>query len=267
MIKGKYKRIVAYGCSFTAGDELGDAEGLGLPEETVDSLKRSGVPRRELYGNGTIESNCGKIGRKLSWVRWLSEKYGVDYSNRGHPGGSLPQMVYRIERDYRTGMIQDDDLVLVGLTSMYRWFQFDGSGKELSWVFGHPIKDVSEYNKVLIQKYVNPYNIYWNYHLYLNYLNMLCERKKNLKLFHGMTAFSKERHFFDIENNTKLEESFSKTIESFKFDGLLNAKYGMADIYSHLPLEEATHGWNHPKVKYHKEFANLLYAWIEEKVT
>lgn len=264
MIKGKYKRIVAYGCSFTAGDELGDATGLGMPEDEVDALKRSGLSRGQLYGSGTVEHRCAEIGRKLSWPRWLSEKYSVPYSNRAMAGGSVQQMVFRIERDYRTGLINDDDLVLVGITSMFRWFQFNHSGKELTWVFGHPISNINNYNNVLIQNYVNDYNILWTYYLHLNYLEMLSKEKPNIKLFHALTPFSRERSFLIEDEN--LESSFRETIDSFKFTCFLNFDHGLAEVYSHLPPEQVTHGYGHPKVKIQQEFANLLYAWIEEKV-
>lgn len=264
MIKGKYKRILAYGCSFTAGDELGDGLALGMSDEEVDSLKRSGITRRELYGNDKIEAKAAKIGKDLSWVRWLSEKYSVPYSNRAVAGGSIQQMVFRIERDFRTGLIDDDDLVLVGITSMYRWFQFHEIGKEMTWVFGHPIKTTSKFNSILIENYVNDYNILWFYHMHLNYLEMLSKEKTNIKLFHALAPFSTEKHFnMEVE---KLESSFRKTIDSFKFTCFLNFDKGLAELYSHIPPEEATHGWGHPKLKYQKEFANLLHAWIEEKV-
>lgn len=264
MIKGKYKRIVAYGCSFTAGDELGDHHALGMTEEEVDSLKRSGMRRRELYGSAQIEKRAADIGKDLSWVRWLSEKYSVPYSNRAKAGGSIQQMVYRIERDYRTGLIHEDDLVLVGTTSMYRWFQFHHSGKEMTWVFHHPIHETTAFNDVLVQNYVNDYNILWNYYLHLNYLEMLSKEKSNIKLFHALSPFSQERDF-NIEAE-KLQPNFRTTIDSFEFTCFLNYDRGLAQVYSHIPPEEATHGWGHPKLKYQKEFANLLYSWIEEKV-
>lgn len=264
MIKGKYKKIVAYGCSFTAGDELGDAEGLGMTEDEVDTLKRSGITRRQLYGSSSIELRCGELGRHQSWVRWLSEKYSVPYSNRAVAGGSLQQMVFRIERDYRTGLIKDDDLVLVGVTSMFRWFQFNHSGKELTWVFGYPIGNIDQYNNVLIENYVNDYNILWTYYMHLNYLEMLSKQRNNIKLFHALAPFSRERSFTIKDEN--LEPSFRETIDSFKFTSFLNFDHGLAEVYSHLPPEEVTHGYGHPKVDIHKEFANLLYAWIEEKL-
>lgn len=264
MIKGKYKRIVAYGCSFTAGDELGDSQGLGIPEEKLDALKRSGTPRSQLHGNFAIRETCIKLGKELTWVRWLSDKYSIPYSNRAHAGGSLPQMVFRIERDYRTGLIKDDDLVLVGVTSMYRWFQFSEDGKEMTWVLGNAYKQIEEFNNSLIKHYINDYNILWNYHLNLNYLEFLAKEKQNIKLFHALAPFSQEKTF-NIKEET-LRTDFRNMINSFKFTSFLDPEKGLAQLYSHIPEEEATHGYGHPKVKYQKEFANLLYAWIEEKV-
>ena len=38
MIKLPYNRIISYGCSFTAGSELGTAEFLGITEEELHKL-------------------------------------------------------------------------------------------------------------------------------------------------------------------------------------------------------------------------------------
>ena len=110
MINGKYKRLVVYGCSFTAGDELADALVLGMTEDEVDLLKRSGMSRQELYGK--LHNECIRAGKTLTWARWLADHYNVPYSNRARGGGSLQQMVYRIERDYHNGITHEDDLVI-----------------------------------------------------------------------------------------------------------------------------------------------------------
>lgn len=259
MIKGKYKRIVAYGCSFTAGDELPDAQILGISEDEIDTLKRSGISRRDLYGK--YDPEIIKLGKTLSWVRWLSDRYGVDYSNRAQGGGSLPQMVFRIERDLRIGNIREDDLVLVGLTSMYRWFQFDNKGNEHSWVLSYSLDKTAKFNDALVNYYVNDYNIVWLYYYNLNYLQMLSERHPNIKMIHAISPFSSEKEF--LIDNTQLKDDFKRTIDSFEIKNIINKKSGMADLYSHLSKEEATHGWGHPKIIYQKEFANLLYNLIE----
>lgn len=261
MIKGKYNRIVAYGCSFTAGDELADAQVLGIPENEIDELKRSGLTRKELYGRQRTDIN--DVSKTLSWVRWLADRYNVAYSNRAVGGGSIQQMVFRLERDLRLGHINDDDLVLVGLTSMYRWFQFDREGHELSWVFAYT-KDAHDLNDKLVEYYVNEYNIIWQYYMHMNYLEMLAEKYDNIKILHAISPFSEEKEF-NIRNK-KMKHDFKTFIDSFKFKSLLNEKYGMGQLYTHLPKKEATHGWGHPKVKYQKEFANLLYSWIEAKL-
>ena len=270
MINGKYKRIVAYGCSFTAGDELADSLVLGLPEEEIDLLKRSGISRNDLYGN--LYSECIRIGKNLSWVRWLADRYNVPYSNRAHPGGSIQQMVYRIERDYYNGLTNDDDLVIVGLTSLYRWFQFDDTGQERAWVLTSEYPDIAEFNQKLVEYYANPQNVLWYYQLHLNYMQMLADKRKNIFAVHAISPFSVEVisriHPTQQWNNADpkaFKSDFLKTIDSFKYPFILNHDYGMGKLYAHLPKEEATHGYGHPKLKYQKEFANIIADWIAEK--
>lgn len=261
MINGKYKRLVVYGCSFTAGDELADALVLGMTEDEVDLLKRSGISRQELYGN--LHNECIRVGKTLTWARWLADHYNVPYSNRARGGGSLQQMVYRIERDYHNGLTHEDDLVIVGLTSMFRWFQFSRKGDELSWVFNTEMSGLQELNEKLLEYYVTPQNIIWTYHLYLNYMQMLADKRKNIFAINAISPFSAESSFTAKNEGVELSPEFNKTIDGFQYPFILNPNYGMGQIYAHLPKEEATHGYGHPKVKYHKEFAKLVANWID----
>ena len=265
MIKGKYKRLVAYGCSFTAGDELADSQVLGIPEEEVDALKRAGISREELYGKLRSRTDeVLEINKTLAWPRWFADYYGVPYSNRARPGGSIQQMLYRLERDLANNLIDPDDLVIIGLTSMYRWFQFDEKGNELSWVFTKAFGAKGrflKFNESLVENYVHEYNIIWQYYLCLNYLQMLADRHPNIKLVHAISPFSYEKDF--VAGNNKLRKEFMKTIESMKFPALLNEKYGMAQLYDHLDTEKSTHGYGHPKIQFQKQFAWLVVNWIE----
>ena len=260
MINGKYKRLVVYGCSFTAGDELADSLVLGIPEDEVDLLKRSGMPREELYGK--LHHECIRAGKTLTWARWVADQYNVPYSNRAKGGGSLQQMVYRMERDYHNGITHEDDLVIVGLTSMYRWFQFSNKGHEMSWVFSSEMCGMPQLNESLVEHYVTSQNIIWNYHVYLNYMQMLADKRKNIFAINAIAPFSSEIAFTTSLQNTTLSADFTKTLDGFQYPFILNPTYGMGQIYAHLPKEEATHGYGHPKVKYHKEFAKLVVEWI-----
>jgi hypothetical protein len=262
MINSKYKRLVVYGCSFTAGEETGDEKVLGMPHEEIDELKRNGMTRAELYGKGKLNDECTRVSKTLAWPRWLADIFNVPYSNRAYGGGSLQQMVYRIERDYHNGLTNDDDLVLVGLTSMYRWFHMNHAGNEHSWVFNTTTKHKNPLYDELVEYYVNPYNICWEYHKCLTYMQMLSEKRKNIWAINAISPYSVE-YTHDL---SKLNKDFTKTINnmSINYPFILQPEYGMTDIYKHLPTEEVTHGWGHPKVKYHQEYAKILAEVIRD---
>ena len=59
MIKLPYNRIISYGCSFTAGSELGDAEVLGMTEEEMRKL----VKKHSFQGAGAWQflRDCMKL--------------------------------------------------------------------------------------------------------------------------------------------------------------------------------------------------------------
>lgn len=261
MINNKYKRLVVYGCSFTAGDELGDASVLGIPEDELDLLKRNGISRKELYGK--LYPKIFEVGKTLTWARWVSDHYNVPYSNRAVNGGSLQQMAYRIERDYYNGVTNEDDLVMVGLTSMFRWFQFSEHGNEMSWVFNTEFAGIPKFNESLVEHYVTQQNILWNFHFNLNYMQMLAEKRKNIFAINVITPLFNGVEYKSLEENTLLPPEFNKTIDGFQYPFLLNPKYGMDQMFKHLPSNEASHGFGHPKVKYHKEFAKLIVEMID----
>jgi hypothetical protein len=229
MIDGKYKRLIAYGCSFTAGDELADAIVLGMDEEEVDTLKRAGATRKDLYGD--LRNKIEEHGKTLTWVRFVADHFGVPYSNRAVGGGSIQQMVYRIERDYANGLIDEDDLVIVGVTSMFRWFQFDYTGHQMSWVFSFKSSGIPGLNRQLEQHYINDYNILWTYFVNLNYLQKLATERKNIKIVHALKPFSRELGYMEPAD---LKEDFKKLIGSFQFPDIL-LPYGTVS-YTHLTL-------------------------------
>ena len=132
-------RLVAYGCSHTAGSELADHIMLDTDIKTCDELKRKYLSQGDTIPQAW-EKMWKKFGfsvdpydlfdqiwktvklkeipfleygedlnRSLTWVRYLAELRGhTAYMNMGQGGGSLEQCLYLLERNIAEGWkIQD----------------------------------------------------------------------------------------------------------------------------------------------------------------
>ena len=124
-------RIIAYGCSYTAGDEIMDHIALDISFEECNQLKREYLQKNEKSPNHTgkfkkyvnIAWN-NPLHQKSSWAGQLANLMNLPFENRAINGSGLDEQYFRIYNDYTQGLILDTDLVLVGLTSMNRMIDF-----------------------------------------------------------------------------------------------------------------------------------------------
>ena len=115
------RRIVGYGCSLTAGTELGDHIVLGKSIEETDALKRS-MPLYDWY-SFERKHNLEAEGRQRSWVAHLAQLYSASYDNRAQSGASLDQCLLRMKNSLHA----EHEQVIVGLTYIQRALKFDQS--------------------------------------------------------------------------------------------------------------------------------------------
>ena len=112
-------RIVAYGCSMTAGTELGDHHVLGKSIAEVDKLKRTwSVKRWEQFRGRNLQLKAE--GLKRSWVAHLAREMQCEYLNLGEAGSSIDQCLLRMKNQLHN----EDDLIIVGLTYIQRALRF-----------------------------------------------------------------------------------------------------------------------------------------------
>lgn len=126
----RINRILAYGCSYTAGDEIMDHVKIGVTFEECNQIKQR---YSTTYGQGydiaafRTEFNLSRdypLHRNNSWAAILAKKLTVSFENRAVNGSGLDEHYFKIYNDYNNGQIKDTDLVLVGLTSIDRMIDF-----------------------------------------------------------------------------------------------------------------------------------------------
>ena len=126
------KRILAYGCSFTAGAEIMDHVVMGVSFEECNRQKLNYLKNNKspysFNQDFNIEWN-NPLGRNSSWPAQLADLLGLEFENRARNGTSLDDHYLKIYNDYNQGLILEDDLVLVGLTTMNRMIDFRSNEK------------------------------------------------------------------------------------------------------------------------------------------
>jgi hypothetical protein len=138
-------KFIAYGCSYTRGDELADDWLTGESFAKVNKSKRKSKGTYEWfqkataaknesfgYGNWHIEyeklmkdrSYANSIAKELKAAAILSSK-SDNYVNRGISGNSNKAIFLDILKDIQSGFITRKDIIFVGLTSTdrYSWFR------------------------------------------------------------------------------------------------------------------------------------------------
>lgn len=115
-----FDRIVAYGCSYTAGDELLDHEILGISFEECNKLKSLSNKEdpNSFYKKLTpsLITSIETTNSKASWAGQLAKKLNKPFLNRAKGGSGIDEILVTIISDRTTDIILDRDLIVVGLT-------------------------------------------------------------------------------------------------------------------------------------------------------
>lgn len=117
----KFRRLVAYGCSLTAGTELGDHLAMGITLDECNKLKRKvPIERWRIFEK---QHNLEEAGYYRSWAGHLSNHLDLELENRGIGSASIDQCLLRM----KNSLHNPEDLVIVGLTFIQRALVFNRS--------------------------------------------------------------------------------------------------------------------------------------------
>jgi len=254
----KFDRIVAYGCSFTAGTEL--AEFLvspSTPIEEIDKIKRrdfAGLPKKFPHYTGVFNDDIQAIGRNLSWAKQIANNLKVGFVNKAFPGHGVQNMVYGIEKDLKNGFLTETDLIVVGITSADRWmfFEKDGNAQRVLFSYSHmwPSKQLHEdFVTYIANDYFNSYQWYNS----IKYLDMLSDRigGRILQCYLHSTFNELKKNKW---NNLK-SEFVDQFDEMQTFESIVEPNFALA---TGIDWDNETHGGWHPKIQFHTKYANHI---------
>jgi hypothetical protein len=264
-------RLVAYGCSYTQGAELADADFIpGLTIDQINSEKNLlGNPGfyNKYLGSWFADTRGATIREKeilRAWPSKLIKELGVQWSylNRARPGSSMQEIVFTLEKDLYNGVIGDNDLIIIGITSPLRVLRFNDQGDPQSLV----CTDLDSrwhspaMRELFIQQFVNEYWELYHWYQSINYIDLLSEKFNNrilqqyLHLTYTQHTSNKElkTEFLKITNNLENCNSIvDSNLSFYTTDGGWD--------------NTCTHGFHHPYESVHASLAKRLAIKIKEK--
>jgi hypothetical protein len=180
----KIKRILAFGCSFTAGTEILDHQ---LNPYFVDLKNKLDAYQwweklKKDPDQMKLQLEIRKQEPNHSWPAHLASYLGVNFVNYAKPGNSNEFMCWQIEQKLDSGEITDDDLILVGTTGTQRSMFFSNTHPDpvpflLSNTESYKV-ELSEH----ITKYFTDDRLLWNYYRDLKVFESI-KQKINGRLF------------------------------------------------------------------------------------
>ena len=124
-------RVVAYGCSYTAGDEIMDHVFMNVSFEECNKIKRQYIQhgktldaKSKFKNDYNIWTADKELNRNHSWAAYLAKHLDLPFVNRAVNGSSIDQIYFSIQSDLLNSSILETDLVLVGLTTPFRIVDF-----------------------------------------------------------------------------------------------------------------------------------------------
>ena len=120
----EFNRLITYGCSHMAALESAD-ENYYVDAEEIK--RKHGYPyfRKLLQQNKNfVLEDYIEENKKQSWPLLLSKKLNVPCLNRANPGASIYKIIWDFESDVSSGILSNNDLILIDLVSPYRLIDF-----------------------------------------------------------------------------------------------------------------------------------------------
>ena len=196
-MRKSFNRVIAYGCSLTAGDEIMDHVFMDTSFEKCNRIKRQYIIDVGRMGAGdkfkktyNIHKADTELNCNHSWAAYLAKHLDLPFENRAKSGSSIDQIYFTIYHDLLNSSISETDLVLVGLPPQYRMIDFRNPHKPLSFILAHLDKDNVE-NKLLIDMFNDDFA---HFH-YFKTVELLCNLKINIRLQPLLTNMILDRSY------------------------------------------------------------------------
>ena len=257
-------RVVAYGCSWTAGSELMDHAHMGMSFDECNAIKKTYISTGKTHENmykfidrynindpSNVERN-----QRSSWAGQLAGLLGIPIVNRAVGGSSLDQAYFELYKDYHEGKILPTDLVLFGLTTVSRTAEFKDHGV-VSLQLGYHFKYDNVEDRSLLKLYNDDFLVF-TYFKTLCILNSL-KSKMNIRLqpvVKGLNPFSNDFELGNIYIKNYAQHIWNESQDVL----LLPDEYLQEYIVDGKPKRC---GFLHEPIESHIELANKIYKQVK----
>ena len=238
-----FDRIIAYGCSYTAGEELLDHEVLGISFEECNRLKNlSNKEDPSSFYKTLSKIVMDKIeitNQHASWAGQLAKKLNKPLVNRAKGGSGIDEILFNIVADRTSKVISDKDLVVVGLTYPERIIHITDN-QIITLHLGHPHRWPSrDEHKATVQLWNNS-NTLFNYYKSLFILTKL---GLNIKLQPICmptldTVNKKLRDQVIIPLTNEISDYMFFTTETLNLDFPYKCGFGHVAVEAHIELAD-----------------------------
>ena len=258
------KRIVAFGCSYTAGEEL-----LYNQLGDLDDYRKSTSHDPRLFfqklSKDLVAQETLKVIRseqlKLAWPAKLAALLNVDHVNFAEVGNSMDKILWQIEKKKLEKFFLPGDVILVGATNPDRNVFFKDTGPmsfqlpSLHWNTEESLIGVDSIGNVdvVINRDVDKQLLQWftDDRIVWDYL-------KSLKALTSLGVGIVNAMYCDLDLNVQ-----SYNVEIFK-----NIKDSIQYLQSNSMDSFAEKNdyllWGHPNEQVHQRFAESIYEILRE---
>lgn len=264
----EFTKIVAFGCSYTAGFESRDHVYFGVSDAEMDQWKLKDKTKNAFtfytqFGLKNHEWNklCDE-NKEGSYIKFLADELSVSWENFAEPGSSLEFSIWKLE-EYLRNNKNTDELIVIGVTCPNRLMYLitDEREKEeldktkalhLQLNTSYVWPDQEFYN-TFVTTLGTAKNLAWKYFYQLKYLDMLSKKLGNRILLIPMQT--QPSNWIDMLDHKSDYIEEIKQLTSI-FPDVMNNYSGM--------LENTTnnykiHPFLHPRLSVHQEFAKNIH--------
>ena len=270
-------RIVAFGCSQTAGSELLDSK--RYPNIPDVELKKHSLGIEGWHKYSANESNLPlhfKIQdeeRMLAWPAQLAKLYNIPIHNYAEPATGNEQQMAQFLKAKSEGVISNDTLVLWGFTSMNRGFWIDqeqgcsyyllGNNK----IFKQPV-DINMFNEKLWYNGINSdYMLAWRYYQSLStifhWANEICnEQFLFIQALHYSPSYEQWSAKIEGPVNPTVELLMQRFWDTIKYNYEIKypifKDFEQTNLFTWSKSIDGRLGCGHPTLDAHEKYALLI---------
>jgi len=259
----EFKRLVAYGCSFTSGAETIDEEWYPGAEQ----IKIKHGPHyfyNLLYKEKNLTFHSyDQLSKKNSWANQFADTLGIPCLNNSVSGNSIYKMYWELERDLSNGTILDDDVIFVGITSPERVIYFDNFGPTaLHLAYPNLWPDTIKNNLSSVIEYFNNEQLKFQFLTILQaFLHKAEHQLKDRLYFVECDPRALHTDYTHVDSTMAPHPEWFRSVVDSGYANFRQSKYLLSkhSMYYEVP-EDELHAGRHVTTQRHKTWADHIYG-------